>query len=136
MQLFPSGSSVTLDGPDLDVLPSAIMPISLMLHELVTNSLKHGAMSRPSGSVAIGWHVPDGADHLEFDWQETLDAPVADSGREGYGTVLIRAVIERMLGGSFERNFAGQQYRFAAQISRDHFRVRARPSGAAARIDS
>ena len=101
-------------------MPSAIMPLSLMLHELVTNSLKHGAVSRPAGTVAVSWSVTD-AGQLKILWKEVLDAPVADSGREGYGTVLIRAVIERMLGGSFQRTFAGKEFEFLATISQGHF---------------
>ena len=120
VQLFPKASSLTIEGEPVDVMPSAIMPLSLMLHELVTNSLKHGAISRQAGTVAVSWSVTD-AGQLKVLWKEVLDAPVADSGREGYGTVLIRAVIERMLGGSFQRTFAGNEFEFLAMISQAHF---------------
>ena len=120
VQLFPNGSALSIEGDPVDVMPSAIMPLSLMLHELVTNSLKHGAVSRPAGTVAVSWSVRDSG-QLHVLWKEVLDAPVADSGREGYGTVLIRAVVERMLGGSFQRTFSGHEYAFLATISQGHF---------------
>ncbi|MBC2656979.1 hypothetical protein H7A76_16190 [Pseudomonas sp. MSSRFD41] len=57
----------------------------LFLHELLTNSVKHGALSLPEGQVRISWSTTDAK--LDIDWQEgggpAIAAPPA---RYGYGT--------------------------------------------------
>jgi CheY-like chemotaxis protein len=58
-----------------------------MLHELGTNSAKHGALSTAQGSVAIAWAVEDGLLHLT--WVEQGGPPVAVPIARGFGTTLI-----------------------------------------------
>ena len=81
-----------LDGPDLDISPQAALSLSLLLHELATNALKHGALSAGSGTVRIAWRTEDGATPtLVLDWQESGGPAVsAPNNRAGFGSTLIR----------------------------------------------
>ena len=55
--------------PQLMLDPQLTQNFSLILHELVTNSLKHGALSAADGSVQIKLtEIPTG---VLFDWAET-----------------------------------------------------------------
>ena len=64
---------IRTDGPDLTIGSATTMTLSLILHELATNASKYGALSVPSGSVALTWRVEDQGLHLS--WQESGDRP-------------------------------------------------------------
>ena len=48
---------VGISGPELYLSPTASLMMSLAIHELSTNSFKYGALSVPSGNVAMTWEV-------------------------------------------------------------------------------
>jgi len=89
---------LTLDGPRGVALKSRIVQtFALALHELATNAVKHGALSSPTGHLAVGWRVEDDGRALHVDWREsgvdTGRAAAASVGGSGYG----RELIERAL---------------------------------------
>src|SRR5262249_61870861 len=47
-------------------------PFGLVLHELVTNAVKYGSLSRPGGMILMKWSVKstNGERVLDFIWQE------------------------------------------------------------------
>lgn len=100
-------NSVTLLGPEIRLQPEHAQTIALLLHELTTNAAKYGALSQPGGSLDVRWDVnKDGA--IRFDWIERLAAPKSASGepeRKGFGTTLLKQVVEAQLGGSISRTF-------------------------------
>jgi two-component sensor histidine kinase len=89
----------TISGPDLRVSPKVALALSLGLHELCTNALKYGALTRDTGRILIAWSVTDG--RLELRWRETGGpAPGPGGGPSGFGTRLLRRSIEDDLGGT------------------------------------
>ncbi|WP_222185162.1 sensor histidine kinase, partial [Geminicoccus harenae] len=42
-------------GPSVELAPAQVLPLGMILHELGTNAVKHGALSVPGGRVRIGW---------------------------------------------------------------------------------
>ena len=81
-QILASGPPVYLDATN-------VSKIAMILHELGTNSLKYGALSKPDGNVTIAWNV-DGQ-RLEMCWTEHGGPAVAAPVRHGFGTKLIEA---------------------------------------------
>jgi two-component sensor histidine kinase len=79
---------------DVLLSPKMTQNFSLIIHELLTNALKHGALSVPEGRVGVRviWEEPV----LTFIWQERR-APlrVQDCG-SGFGSLLL---------GNFAKNF-------------------------------
>ena len=60
-----------IEGPQLRLPPRVALALTLALHELATNAAKYGALSVPSGRVAITWAVrPGDPPHLALRWQE------------------------------------------------------------------
>ncbi len=58
----PHGAaSYRLDGPAVALDIRSISPLVLLLHELAANAIKHGALSRPEGTVTVTWTVEQGA---------------------------------------------------------------------------
>ncbi len=62
--------------------------LTLLFHELATNSLKYGALSVPQGRVVVSWN-PSGRD-VHLDWCECDGPPVAPPSRTGFGSRLLR----------------------------------------------
>ncbi|MCZ0961050.1 PAS domain S-box protein [Paracoccus benzoatiresistens] len=66
---------VRLEGPGgLRLRSSTVQTLALGLHELATNALKHGALSRAEGRLEVAWSVvPDekGERRLRVEWQES-----------------------------------------------------------------
>jgi len=64
-------------GPAVRLKPRQIMPMSLILHELVANAWKYGALSKPGGLVHLTWRIGQGAakPELQLDWQEENGPP-------------------------------------------------------------
>jgi two-component sensor histidine kinase len=46
---------VLLDGPPVDLSADLAIPVGMALHELTTNSVRHGALSVPGGRVLVTW---------------------------------------------------------------------------------
>lgn len=90
---------VTLAGPDVELAAGAAQPVAMALHELATNAAKYGALSVPSGRVAIAWaRAEDGG--LALRWLEQGGPPVDGApARRGFGSSVIRNTVERQLGG-------------------------------------
>jgi two-component sensor histidine kinase len=55
-------------GPEVELAPNTARHLALVFHELVTNAVKHGALSNPDGRVLISWKLADGVVRLE--WRE------------------------------------------------------------------
>jgi two-component sensor histidine kinase len=62
--------------------------LTLLFHELATNSLKYGALSVPQGRVVVNWN-PRGQD-VHLDWCECDGPTVAPPSRTGFGSRLLR----------------------------------------------
>jgi two-component sensor histidine kinase len=97
---FDVGSSVRIAGNgDRIVLDSAtVAPITMMLHELATNTAKHGAWSRPGGSVEVTWARGEGGG-VYLVWTETGGPEIAGTPSAGYGLRLIEGLVGHELGG-------------------------------------
>lgn len=90
---------IVVDGPSVRLSSLQATTFALIINELASNALKHGAMSTPAGKVTITWDRRD--DRLLLDWRETGGPPVGEEGGEmGFGTTLIRRAAALQLGGS------------------------------------
>lgn len=107
------GERLTVRGPRVTVNSKAAIALALVAHELTTNAVKHGALSRPEGAIAVSWRL--GKDAVRLQWQESGGPPVAQPTRKGFGSRLIGRVVEGELGGSLETRY--QETGFAAFIS-------------------
>ncbi len=77
-----------LQGPDAVLSDQTYTGIALVLHELATNAVKHGALSQSSGRVDLVWEVGD-AD-LRMHWTETGGPVVSKPESSGFGLNLLR----------------------------------------------
>lgn len=86
---------IRLSGPSMPLASSDAMNLALAMHELATNAIKYGALSRPGGHVELWWQPEDDREVLALRWQEHGGPPVAVPTSEGFGMRLIRDVLTR-----------------------------------------
>ena len=89
--------ALSVAGDECALTPRAAEVVGMALHELATNSLKHGALSVPGGHVAIGWTCDPAATAFAMEWRESGGPPVTEPSTQGFGTRLIRDVPQHNL---------------------------------------
>ena len=96
-----------IEGSDCDVHPKVAVSLSMVLHELATNAVKHGSLSVPAGTVSIEWTCTDNGalTELELVWQEHGGPPVTPPAQRGFGTRLIERQLGLEFGGSAALDF-------------------------------
>lgn len=88
-----------LRGQDALLLPNAVSAISLVIHELTTNSLKYGALSAHSGWITVT-SSESGDGGLTIQWREQGGPAVTPPERIGFGTTIIEQSVPHELGGT------------------------------------
>jgi PAS domain S-box-containing protein len=98
--LEPFGASdeterITISGADADLPDDLITPLALLLYELATNAVKHGALSAADGRVIIDTRV--GPEGLSLSWKESGGPPVEEAvSAEGFGSKLMAATARQL----------------------------------------
>lgn len=91
--------AINIAGEEMQVMPSAILPLTLILNELCTNATKYGALSVPGGSVALRWTQDIARGALALHWVEKGGPPVRPPAARSFGSRLLEEAIPRQLGG-------------------------------------
>jgi two-component sensor histidine kinase len=102
---YATDANMTISGADVTLSAAATQAVAMVLHELVTNAAKYGALSTPAGRVSVSWDSQpndNAAASLIIVWQETGGPPIASPVPLGYGTSLIRGLIPHELGGTVD----------------------------------
>jgi len=112
--LEPFRERVRLAGDDVLLPPELCFDLGLVLHELSTNAVKYGSFASEEGIVDLRWFVSrdgEGRERFHVEWLDGLSSSKSERGT-GFGSKLMRLVIERKWGGAIEPP-AKQGYRFA-----------------------
>jgi two-component sensor histidine kinase len=119
-ELETYSDQVATSGPDLTIKGDVIQLFLLVLHELLTNAVKHGALSTRAGRVEVVWHIADDKDESRFvfRWQERGGPPVVPPPSRGFGSTLLETVISSTQGGTARLHFEnlGFAYEFDAPL--------------------
>jgi two-component sensor histidine kinase len=83
-------------GPDVELSADAARKMGLVFHELVTNAMKHGALSRHGGAVSVQWRAE--ANRVHLTWREEGGPPVLPPQRQGFGTVIVTESLKSLSG--------------------------------------
>ncbi|MBU8538062.1 chemotaxis protein CheB [Falsiroseomonas tokyonensis] len=100
---------ISFGGGVVPLRPKVALTLGMVLHELVTNASKHGALSVPLGQLWIGWRIEGqgAAARLHLTWTERGVPPPPEQPpesmrpdhRRGFGTALINRLLKHDLGG-------------------------------------
>ena len=97
-----------IDGPDIEIGPTAATSLALVLHELGTNAAKYGSLSAAEGRLDVSWRAT--LDGLVLTWTESGGPRIENlPTRTGFGSQLARMSAGGQLGGeiSFDWKPAG-----------------------------
>ena len=87
---------------------------AMILHELATNSAKHGALSSEAGALEITGSMID--DHLELVWAETGGPQVDETPTlTGFGSKMAGQIVDTELGGAI--SYEWQQSGLVATVT-------------------
>jgi CheY-like chemotaxis protein len=96
--------------------------VALVIHELMTNAVKHGALAVDTGRVTIAWrHDAEGS--VTLDWNEAGGPIVAKPTRQGFGSTIIRQSIPHELGGQATLDFAASGFHARFVLPSQHIVV-------------
>jgi two-component sensor histidine kinase/integral membrane sensor domain MASE1 len=103
---YASGANIRFSGPEVILTSRETQTLAMVIHELVANAVKYGALSSPGGNVLMSWSCTgDDPAILRMVWREVYGPPVAAAVQSGYGCNLIRDLIPYELGGVVELTF-------------------------------
>jgi two-component sensor histidine kinase len=95
-ELSPFGARAVTTGEPLVVGGAFAQSFALIVHELATNAVKHGALAAEGGRVALDWRIDrsSGPAVLKFTWTERGGPPAKAPEKHGLGTQLMSLVGE------------------------------------------
>ncbi len=104
MQMFEAprvayGTRIGVEGDSVMLGSATAQSVALMLHELMTNAVRHGALRRDTGRLDVSWTCDDG--QLSMSWTETGGPATASPALSGFGLTLIERTIADQLDGQF-----------------------------------
>lgn len=100
-----STARVEITGSSVILTPVAAQNIGLALHELATNAIKFGALSRPDGRVILRWvRLNADAGRLRLCWLEE-NCPGVDNLHRGFGRLVLERIVPDALEGRAHLSF-------------------------------
>jgi two-component sensor histidine kinase len=115
---FQSRFEIT-GGSSLVLSAQMTQDLSLILHELVTNALKYGALSVPHGRVGLRLEWTDGV--LTFAWQERNGPTVVQPRGSGFGSRIL-GTFARGFCRNIETGYDPSGLRYTLEIESEHIR--------------
>ena len=116
---YATAANTTICGPTVVLSAAATEAVAMVLHELVTNAAKYGALSTPHGQVSVSWdrHLSGNPTAtLSIEWREMGGPRVAAPSSSGYGTNAIRNLIPHEIGGNVDLVFEPSGVRCRIEI--------------------
>jgi two-component sensor histidine kinase len=120
-ELEAHGADIKFEGPSVDLSPNAAQALALVLHELATNALKHGALNQPEATLSVTWDVRPQQDgpHVILKWTEMgvkMPEPPATGRRRGYGRELIERALPYQLNAITNLEFTSEGVRCTVEL--------------------
>ena len=113
-ELAPVADRINVSGRDALLKPKAAQSLSLLFYELMTNSSKHGALSKREGTVTAEWEIKDSDSGrlFCFRWREHDHEIIKPPTRQGFGTKLLTRLVPGDLSGRATLNFESGWLRY------------------------
>lgn len=94
--------NISIIGMDMTINIDAFKSMALVVHELITNSAKYGALSQKEGRLQVSLQVA--GERLTITWDELFSGKLDVEEKSGFGSKLFETIVEIQLRGSLTRN--------------------------------
>ena len=112
-------ASVKVEGENGFLRPNAAQYVGLALHELTTNALKYGALSRDDGTISVRFEPsPQTPSSFRFSWHETSSAEIREPKGRSFGLMMLCDVVPTSVSGSADLTFVPEGLRYELDIPR------------------
>jgi PAS domain S-box-containing protein len=110
---------VRMEGPAVQIASVQVQPLALLLHEMLENASRHGALSLKDGAVLLDWTLTDD-DDLLFRWREVGSAGGCREPQPALGLKMVTTMVERQLRGrsAFLWQASGLEAKFIFPMAR------------------
>jgi len=115
---------VRLSGPEMLLEPQGFTTLALVVHELMTNSAKYGALSDSTGAIDIETRL-DAQRNLHIIWAEQGGPPVKPPTRRGFGSTVIERSIPYDLKGEASVDYQATGVRATFVVPASYVRLAA-----------
>lgn len=108
--------------PAIDLPTQHAQTLAIAFHELASNAIQYGALSRPTGRVQLTGMLEKGSPDdtgdgvLVMTWKETAGPEVMRPQRRGFGRVMLERVLATQFGGSTELKWEPEGIEFKARL--------------------
>ncbi len=105
-----ASARIAVSGPDVALSPKQLMGMSMILHELMTNAVKYGALSIPEGRLDVTWSANKSG--IAFEWRESGHTAVAAPVHTGFGSKMIEMCVRHDLKGEHQKSWQPQGFTY------------------------
>jgi two-component sensor histidine kinase len=128
-------SRFELQGDDIDCPYAIAIVLALIVHELTTNAVKYGALSRSSGRIGVAWSIA--GDQLVLEWVESGGPQPTAPTRVGFGSKLLQSSVRQFQGSVDSRlEPTGLRCRFSLTMPKERKRETAEVTNRLPRFQS
>ena len=120
LQPYMGTREISVSGPSVTMSGGAAESFAMIVHELATNSLKHGALGDLKGRVEVNWTFAseDAGGNIAFDWVESGRRRPSKVVRHGFGSMIIGVDGAPLVGHSPKLEMTDHGLRYSLRLSR------------------
>jgi two-component sensor histidine kinase len=121
LELAPIADRIDASGREILLKPKAAQSLSLLFYELMTNSSKHGALSKGGERVTVEWETRDSESGrlFCFRWREHAQEIINPPTRQGFGTILLTRLVPGDLSGRATLSYEAGWFRYELEAPFD-----------------
>jgi two-component sensor histidine kinase len=114
-------TGILVGGPSVRLNAKSAELMSLVIHELATNSIKFGALSQQRSGLRVVWWFTDvSASRLHFEWAESgVRMAPGTPHKRGFGSQVVQRLIARELDGEGNMLFLSEGVLCAIEFPAD-----------------
>jgi PAS domain S-box-containing protein len=120
LQPYIGTRDISVGGPSVVMSGGAAESFAMVVHELTTNSLKHGALRDAKGRIEVNWTFAseDAGSDIVFEWVESGRRRTSKVVRHGFGSMIIGVNGAPLVGHSPKLEISDHGLQYSLRLSR------------------
>ncbi|PDQ17638.1 diguanylate cyclase [Mesorhizobium sanjuanii] len=118
LQPYMGTRDIGVSGPSVSMSGGAAESFAMIVHELTTNSMKHGALGDSEGRIEVNWASEDAGSDVVFEWLESGRRRTSNVVRHGFGSMILGVDGAPLVGHSPKLEMSDHGLRYSLKLSR------------------